>query len=336
MNKPTSVFIATLKGFDWPKTKNYEACIADYKLMIDTLASHEVSEVYLQVKSNFGTLYLSKMEPTPTYFPKKAGHDLLIDLIEIAKSRNIKTIAWINPYRLGKENPDFISDSLKVKYDGLYYLNPSLQESRNYIGQIAKEVLEYPIDGLLIDDYFYPEKKNDIEFPDMKSFIQRAPSKYKKDINAWRRNNVSEMVKTLSELTRASGKLFYVSPRGIWRNIDQDPRGSKTHGSASYDILHADVLNWIKHDWIDVLIPQIYWSCDNNNARFDVLTDWWGKNKGKSKLIIALPSYKLSKVEKGNINLKQFAKMQNIAESNPAIDGLAYFRYNFLSLVENF
>jgi uncharacterized lipoprotein YddW (UPF0748 family) len=336
--KPKSVFIATNPDRDWPNDTNYEKDIASYRRIIDTLFKNEVTQVFLQVKGNYGTLYNSKIEPVAAHFPQKEGRDLLKDLIKIAKDKNIKTIAWINPYRLGSNKPNNIDEALVAEYDKIFYLNPGLKESRNYIARIANEVLSYDIDGLMIDDYFYPDTtQTKISFNDLKTFEANAEPKYRKDINAWRRNNISELVKSLSELTRASNKLFYVSPRGIWRNAKDDKNGSQTSGNPGYDAIHADVRYWLNHDWIDVIVPQIYWSCDNKIANFNTLSDWWIANKGTAKLNVAMPAYKVSsKKVKDPITPDQFQKMQNVVNAYKEIDGISFIRNEFLSNLNSY
>ena len=110
----------------------------------------------------------------------KLNIDILEYFIETAHNKNIKVYAWINPYRVRtNENIGTISiNNPAYKYidtDYLYinngiYFNPSKKEVEDLIVEGVKEVLNYNIDGLLFDDYFYPD--NDIDIKDYEEYIK--------------------------------------------------------------------------------------------------------------------------------------------------------------------
>ena len=71
---------------------------------------------------------------------------------------------------------------------------------------------------------------------------------------------------------------FGVSPFGIWRNTAADPLGSDTTGSQSYDIISADTRKWVKQEWIDYIVPQLYWYIGQYPAAdYARLVPWWAR-----------------------------------------------------------
>ena len=100
----------------------------------------------------------------------------------------------------------------------------------------------YDIDGLHIDDYFYPYPAAGQTIPDQ-AYFQHDRRGFT-NINDWRRNNVDLFIKQLGESIhrRKPWVKFGVSPFGIYRNQKSDPRnGSRTNGLQNYDDLYADV-----------------------------------------------------------------------------------------------
>ena len=204
--------------------------------------------------------------------------------------------AWINPYRAKTKNTTTLSNNHiaiahpeKVfSYDGQFILNPGIPENRAYICKIVEDIVRrYDIDGLHIDDYFYPYPTPGLAIPDNNEF-----AKYNNGISNiadWRRDNVNVFVKQLSDSIHAvkAWVKFGVSPFGIYRNKQNAPNiGSDTKGLQNYDDLYADVLLWVNNGWIDYCVPQIYWQIGHNTADYETLIKWWNRYAGKRPLYI--------------------------------------------------
>ena len=136
----------------------------------------------------------------------------------------------------------------------------------------------YDVEGIHIDDYFYPYPANGKKF-------QADDASYRKfgngmNRNDWRRNNVDLLIEQLHTTIKSEkpGVRFGVSPFGIWRNKSTDSRGSNSNGLQNYDDLYADVLLWAKNGWIDYLAPQLYWTLDMKAAPSRHLAQWWNDN----------------------------------------------------------
>lgn len=152
-------------------------------------------------------------------------------------------------------------------------LNPGIPENRDYICKVVADIVaRYDIDGLHIDDYFYPYPVAGLSIHDNEEFV-----KYNngiKDINDWRRFNVNlfmeQLYKTIHDVK--PWVKFGVSPFGIYRNKRSAPSiGSMTNGLQNYDDLYADVLMWVNNGWVDYCAPQLYWQIGNKAADYETL-----------------------------------------------------------------
>jgi len=156
-------------------------------------------------------------------------------------------------------------------------------------------VNQYEIDGVHFDGYFYPYKIKDLEFPDSASFALYGNGF--SDKADWRRNNVDQLIKELSDSIRSvkSQVQFGISPFGVWRNQDKDSTGSATKaGQTCYDDLYANVLKWQKEKWIDYVLPQIYWSIGFEVANYKIIAEWWNKNSYDIPVYIGQATYRIN------------------------------------------
>lgn len=267
--------------------------------MLDELQKANVNAIIFQVRVEGDALYPSKYEPWSRYLTGKQGvdpgWDPLAFMVAESHKRNMELHAWINPYRartkgtreVAPNHKSAISPSAFLEYDNQLYFNPSLQSNRDYICMVAKDIISrYDVDGLHIDDYFYPYPAKGKEFPDASFFESSTQFASKGD---WRRDNVNRLIKQLHETVRATKPWlkFGVSPFGIYRNATPEvPDGSATRGLQSYDDLYADVLLWINKGWVDYCIPQIYWEIGHKAADYEALVRWWADNAGHRPLYI--------------------------------------------------
>src|SRR5690606_8733159 len=93
----------------------------------------------------------------------------------------------------------------------------------------------------------------------------------------WRRDNVNKLVAQVSAAVHEVKPhvKFGISPFGIWRNKQQDPKGSNTTGMSAYDTVYADAMAWIKARTVDYVMPQLYWPRGFRAAAYEVLLSWW-------------------------------------------------------------
>ena len=233
--------------------------------------------------------------------------DPLEYVITEAHKRGIEFHAWLNPYRIGStydskedvaeafrdypNNPASNANNVLIG-STLQILDPGIPENRDFIIDTCMEIVEnYDVDAIHFDDYFYPYRVSNKDFPDKNSFAQypRGFSVEKKD--DWRRNNVNLVIAELQKTIKSLKPWveFGISPFGVWRNIDKDPKGSQTKaGITNYDDLYADILKWLEEGTIDYVVPQLYWEIGKKNADYAVLIDWWNNNAYGKNLYIGL------------------------------------------------
>jgi uncharacterized lipoprotein YddW (UPF0748 family) len=260
--------------------------------------------------------------------------------------------AWMNPYRatwdadtaaLDKKHPlKSLPASKKrawfFKYGKKWYFNPANQEVRDYLTSVVREVVSgYDVDGIHFDDYYYPYKEPGLDLDgalnDYKDFT--SGNRGFTNIHDWRRDNVSKLIKSVSETVNSTrpGVQFGISPFGVWRNKDKDPDGSDTRaGITCYDDSYADVLLWLKKDWIDYVAPQLYWSIGYQPADFRVLLEWWGKKTKGKKLYIGHAAYKVnSAINDPNWkDPREISRQIGLVRTNPEAGGSIFFSLNTL------
>lgn len=259
---------------------------------LDSLKAAGVNAIVWQVRPSADAFYQSNFEPWSRFLSGKAGvapsptWDPLQFMIDECHNRGMELHAWLNPYRvttspkevLPKNHIYYKHPERFVMYDRKVYFDPGIPENRKFIEDVVDDIItRYDVDGIHMDDYFYPYPVAGKEFPDEKSFAKYGQGMKRDD---WRRQNVDQLIEGLHKLIAQKKPWirFGVSPFGIWRNRSSDPRGSETNGLQNYDALYADVLLWTKNGWVDYMLPQLYWELEHKRASYLVLVDWWNKN----------------------------------------------------------
>jgi len=268
---------------------------------LDQLRLMGVNAIIFQVRPECDALYESRIEPWSRFLTGMQGRlpvpywDPLQWMVEQCHQRNMELHAWINPYRARtKTTHELAQNHIAVthpercfEYDGLTLLNPALQENRDYICSVVADIVQrYDIDGVHIDDYFYPYPAPGQQIPDQAQF--RADNNGISDVGDWRRYNVNLFVKQMFETIRSTKPWvkFGISPFGIYRNKKNASYGSLTQGLQNYDELYADVLLWVNNGWVDYTAPQLYWQIGHPTADYKELIGWWNRYAAKRPLFI--------------------------------------------------
>jgi uncharacterized lipoprotein YddW (UPF0748 family) len=342
------VWVSTTKNLDFPtkQTKDAEKLKAETDEILDNCQRLGFNAVFLQVRDSSNAIYKSDIYPWSEYLTGSQGvapsddFDPLEYWVEAAHKRNIQLHAWINPYRVtnntvtslsqladgnpAKEHPEYC-----VKYsNGNYYYDPALPEVRQLVTDGVKEIItRYDVDGIHMDDYFYPGK----DFNDSSSYAKYGDDEDKAD---WRRNNVDTLITQLRDTIKSynSNIQFGISPCGIWANKDDNALGSDTRGKGSYDNLYADTRKWALEGWIDYIAPQVYWEMGYAAADYKTVTDWWVDTLKNcdTKLYIGLADYKAVGVTDTSsrwYNAKAISEEMDYNAANSRINGDIHFRY---------
>ena len=343
------IWVATVLNIDWPSKKglSIESQKQEFIKILDNVKEWNMNAVFVQIKPVGDAFYPSKFSPWSEYLTGKQGenpgYDPLKFMIEEAHKRNIEFHAWFNPYRLtmsggidklsndniGKQRPDWT-----ITYGGKLYLNPGIPEVNDYIVKSIMEVVEnYDIDGVHMDDYFYPYKVKGEIYNDEEQYNKYGSNFLK--VDDWRRDNVNKLIEKLYSSIKHKNKNieFGISPFGVWRNISTDSvRGSNTKaGIQNYDDLYVDILYWMKKNWIDYVAPQIYWNQGFKIAEYNTLVDWWSKyaKETKTNLYIGQAAYRIKDWEKDDELINQIKYNRKSEE----VKGSIFFSYS--SLVKN-
>lgn len=271
---------------------------AYFRQLLDTLQSAGINVVLFQVRAEADAWYKSSYEPWSRLITGKSGKnpgwDPLRFMVEQCHLRNMDIHAWINPYRVRQTAKPLDSKdafirkhtSWIIRYGNSMWLDPGLPECRAHIVKVVRELVhDYDIDGLHMDDYFYPYPVSGELFHDEKSFARYGRGM---ELADWRRNNVNQLVEELSDVIHEEKPWvqFGISPFGIHRNQKQDPDGSQTNGLSNYDELYADALTWMREGWIDYCVPQLYWEIGHKLADYDILIEWWRRHSYGTTLVV--------------------------------------------------
>ena len=304
---------------------------------LDELQKDGVNVIIFQVRPECDALYESSIEPWSRFLTGQQGKapspywDPLQWMIEQCHARGMELHAWINPYRARtKTTTALASNHIKVRkpqncfeYDGLTILNPGLPENRDYICEVARDIVtRYDVDGIHMDDYFYPYPAAGQTIPDDAQY--RQYSNGIKDRGDWRRYNVNLFIEQFYKTIHEAKPWVKVgiSPFGIYRNKKSSPIGSNTNGLQNYDDLYADILLWVNNGWLDYCVPQVYWEIGNKAADYDTLIRWWNQYASKRPLIIGEDVERTVKFAdpKNPASHQQAAKMQ-LHQQLPGVKG---------------
>ena len=268
---------------------------------LDELQEDGVNTIIFQVRPECDALYESSIEPWSRFLTGRQGQapspywDPLQWMIEQCHRRGMELHAWINPYRARTKSTKALAPGHIMmrkpencfEYDGLTILNPGIPENRDYICEVARDIVtRYDVDGIHMDDYFYPYPAAGQVIPDHLEFQYLNDGI--RDLGDWRRHNVNLFIEQFYKTVHKAKPWVKVgiSPFGIYRNKRSDKHGSATNGLQNYDDLYADVLLWINKGWLDYCVPQIYWEIGNKAADYETLIRWWDEYAGKRPLII--------------------------------------------------
>ena len=308
-----AAWITPIEGGDWPSRPglSVDEQKAELTAVLDAAQADGLNAVLLHVRTAGDTFYPTKRAPWSRYLTGRdgaslgsyAGYDPVALAIDEAHARGLQLHVWFNPFRamppddLGKAAAGHVTRTHPEwvrHYGKSTWIDPGIPAARRAVLDAILEVVDrYDVDGVHIDDYFYPyvEEKTvtrhvgkgkhrrritrrvTLRFPDDASWRKYGAAKGWTDRDSWRRANVDDFVRTLYREVKARKRwvLVGISPFGIWR--PGYPQGIT--GLDSYAEVFADTRKWLHEGWLDYLAPQLYWPLDNYQQRFTRLDAWW-------------------------------------------------------------
>ena len=317
-------------------TENMKRTLA-YQL--DELKKDGVNAIMFQVRGECDALYESPYEPWSRFLTGEQGvapspyWDPLRWMITECHKRGMELHAWVNPYRAKTKSTNVLAaNHVAIKhpervfaYGNQLILNPGNPANREYIYKVVSDIVRrYDVDGIHMDDYFYPYPAAGEAIPDEREF--KHYNNGIADKGDWRRDNVNVLIKQLSDSIHhiKPWVKFGVSPFGIYRNKKSAPLiGSETSGLQNYDDLYADVLLWVNNGWVDYCVPQLYWEIGHPTADYEKLIVWWNKYAKNRPLFIGEDIVRTTKFpDKNNPNNNQMNAKFNLHNRLPYINGM--------------
>lgn len=316
MREFRGVWIATVTNIDWPSSQGLspEMQKKEIDALLDSYKALGMNAIILQIRPSSDAFYPSSYDPWSKYLSGVQGeapnpfYDPLDYYIEACHQRGLEFHAWFNPYRVKQNNNDELAEDHVFnkhpewgwEYNNRTYMDPGIPLVRNFLTDVVMDVVErYDIDAVHFDDYFYPYPAKGKPLPDSSTFQLYGGEFHPDQIDDWRRENVTIFIRDLNLKIKKEKPWvkFGISPFGVWRNDDQDPRGSATSaGITNYDDLYADVLLWINEGWVDYVVPQLYWHRGHPAVDFDILANWWAENSSGRDVYVGHGLYRLNDV----------------------------------------
>ncbi len=346
-------WIATVHNINWPSQEGLPVAQqqAELKRLIEKAHEQGLNCLIFQVRSACEAIYESQIEPWSCYLsglmslPPSPKWDPLTFAIDEAHKHGMELHAWFNPYRalagdrfapsanhVRRQHPEWT-----VKYGRDWWLNPGLPEVRQRVLDVILDVTKrYDVDGIHIDDYFYPYPVNGKDGKPMPFHDEDAFSRYKAgggtlELTAWRRQNVDDTVRSIYEGIKATKRTvkFGISPFGLWRPNHPEGTGG---GLDPYEHMGADSRGWLQKGWVDYLTPQLYWTINRPKLGFGTYFDWWlGENTLGRHIWPGMNTSKVGDDRKAGEILAQIS----ITRSKQLQMAPGHFHWNFAALDKN-
>ncbi len=308
--------------------------------MFDNCAELGINTVFAQVRPFCDAMYPSEIFPWSAYLTGYQGDPVYYDPLEImvdeAHERGMGLHAWINPFRvsfdtdtdkLSKKNPakillsDEKTKNRVVTADGGLYLCPASTENHKLIIDGVREIIQnYDVDGIHIDDYFYPSTDESVD----KAFYDEYKNNGGKLFHdKWRLDVISAFVSQMYTAIKSENKdcVFSISPAG---NINNN-----------YEEEYADVERWCsERGYCDWIIPQLYYGFEDEVVPFGKACENWSKldTIGAVRMIYGIAAYKINdsdeEFDAGNGIIE---KEISAAKATDNYGGVAFFSYSALA-----
>lgn len=294
------VWLATVWCLDWPGQRGDSPAVISaqkrqMREMLDSYEEQNFTTVFFQVRGMADAIYRSSLSPWSSFLSGSRdgdpGWDPLEFVVKECHSRGLECYAWVNPFRWssGKEHDsrfdrEWMRRGWLLSHGKYTVLNPGIEQVRDHIVDICRELVEnYEIDGLVFDDYFYPNKIPETkEAQDYELWRETAPLM---SIGDWRRANINKTIADIhTMISDTKPELrFGVSPAGV---AGRSKEAAGKWGAECIDVkasdwqyseIYSEPLAWLYQGTIDFISPQIYWSTTHETAPFEPIADWWSR-----------------------------------------------------------
>jgi uncharacterized lipoprotein YddW (UPF0748 family) len=309
-----AAWVATVGNIDWPSKPGLSTWEQQQELLaiLNRAVALHLNAVILQVRPGTDALYDSRLEPWSEYLTGRMGRppepawDPLAFAVAQAHARGLELHAWVNPYRARYAKP--ISETANTHisrthpelvrtYGSFLWMDPGVPEVRRQAERVVLDIVRrYDIDGVHVDDYFYPYKEKDssgatIDFPDSASYARYRREGGELERDDWRRHNVDLLIAELYRQIKDAKPWvqFGISPISGWKA--NTPAGARTFDA--YGEIYADTRKWLAEGWCDYFVPQLY-STIESPAPYPAMLEWWvAQNEKKRHLYVGNGLYRV-------------------------------------------
>lgn len=296
------MWLATVTNLDFPSRGGLsrDEVMAEFRGWLDLAEQFHHNAIFVQIRPTGDAFWPSAYAPWSQWLTGRLdgtdpGWDPLAEMITETHARGLEFHAWFNPFRgaqraeVGGPGADW--DKLPPnhplrehrdwaviypkddKQQSAFYFDPGVPDARRFVQDaILEAVVNYDLDAVHFDDFFYPYPVDGQDFDDSVSFARYGEGR-KAD---WRRANINTFVQEMDERIKQAKPWvkFGISPFGIWKNAKADG-GAGTHGLEAYHAIYADTRTWVREGWIDYIVPQLYWHIGYDRADYAALLPWW-------------------------------------------------------------
>lgn len=341
-------WVATVFNINFPSSQGLSA--AQQKQEIRNLVANAkavgLNALVVQVRTESDALYKSRYEPWARWLTGRQGadpgYDPLETFIREGKRHGVEIHAWINPYRAAANKSHARSSSHPSKkfrsslktVRTMLWLDPGDPKVRSHIVRVVKDLVSrYDVDGVHMDDYFYPYPKNAARpeaFNDSATYKAYGRGMSRAD---WRRDNINKLIYEVSRAVKSERRSakFGVSPFGIYTK--GQPADVKA-GVDQLNMLYADPLLWMRKGWVDYLAPQLYWP-DKGPQSFSSLLKWWRDPKNNPRKVPIYPGIAVDRMTSHGWSSREIARQLDLEDQIGPRDGAGFLLWNMNAVMKN-
>lgn len=343
------LWVTSVWNVDWPSKPGLpvEQQKAELIRILDQAAATNLNAVILQVRIEGDALYKSDLEPWSRWLTGQQGkppepfYDPLEFAVAEAHKRNIELHAWINLYRAQitlNSGPNVHPHATLTypdaicKFDTQLWMDPGMKVTQDLTFNVVMDIIRrYDVDGIHVDDYFYPYPIAGVNFPDEKTYAAYLASGGKLSLGDWRRENVNQIIQRLWNGIKATKPhvKFGVSPFGIYRPGEPEP----IRGLDAYEQLYSDSKKWIEQGWVDYFAPQLYWKIDPPAQSYPVLLDWWLSHNRQNRHIYV--GNRITRLDATSWPISETQKQVELTRNRASQLSLGNIFYHASILLEN-
>lgn len=345
------VWVASVGNIDWPSKPGLssEEQKKELRGILVRASKLRLNAVILQVRPGGDALYASSHEPWSEYLSGRMGqgprpfYDPLAFAVEEAHKLGLELHAWFNPFRarhhsaksrvsathMSRAHPELV-----VRYGPYLWMDPGERLVQEHSLRVILDVLRrYDVDGIHLDDYFYPYPEKSasgtaLPFPDQRSWARYVRAGGKLAREDWRRANVDRFVERLYGAIKKEKPWvkFGISPFGIWR----PGHPSSVEGFDAFAGLYADSRKWLVQGWLDYCAPQLYWPIGQAGQSYSALLEWWSRQNPKQRHL--WPGTAIARIGP-TWPVDEIVRQVNLCRQTDGVTGQVF--WNFSALQEN-